>query len=141
MKVSTKGRYGVRALIDLAMQEDGASIKEIAGRQNLSHRYLERLFASLRQAGIVESVRGSQGGYQLARPADQIRMSEVVGTLEGSIMSVDCVGNPDICPITCDCVPHGLWARVDGAVNEVLSSTLLADLVHQEKEIRIARSK
>ena len=136
MKVSTKGRYGVRAILDLAVHgEDGpVFLKDIARRQQLSHRYLERLFAQLRQAGILTTVRGSLGGFRLARPAEAIRMSQVVEALEGPILSVDCVTDPRICPITDSCVPHDLWARVNRAVHSVLETTTLADLVRQERE-------
>ena len=136
MRVSTKGRYGVRAILDLGMHEDGEPVylKEIARRQNLSYRYLERLFAGLRKAGIIRSVRGSQGGYQLARPASEILMLDVVEALEGPIRSVGCLDDPHICPITESCVPHDLWSRVNDAVQNVLAETTLAELVEEERK-------
>ena len=136
MKISTKGRYGVRAILDLALHDaDGpVYLKDIARRTHVSYRYLERLFAQLRQAGVLTSVRGSQGGFRLARAADAIRMSQVVEALEGPVLSVDCVSDPGVCPITESCAPHDLWSRVTRAVHLVLESTTLADLVRQEKD-------
>jgi Rrf2 family protein len=138
MKISTRGRYGVRAILDLALFDAGGPVylKDIARRQHLSHRYLERIFAELRRAGLLVSVRGSQGGFRLSRPAEAIRMSEVVEVLEGPILSVDCVTDPAACPITDSCVPHDLWARVNRAVHSVLESTTLADLVRQERDVQ-----
>lgn len=91
MKLSTKSRYGLRALIDLALysQNGQVALHQIAARQNLSIKYLEQDFATLRKAGLVRSVKGAQGGYVLARPADQIRVGDIVQILEGDLSLVD----------------------------------------------------
>ena len=137
MKISTKGRYGVRAIMDLARhhEEGPVFLKEIARRQGLSYRYLERLFGGLREAGIITGIRGSHGGYRLARRPEEIRMNEVLEALEGPIAPVGCVGDPGICPVTDSCAPHGLWSRVNGAIQQVLASTTLADMIEEEEEI------
>jgi Rrf2 family protein len=134
MKISTKGRYGVRAILDLALHagETPVDLKEIAQRQNLSRRYLERLFAALRDAGIVASVRGAQGGFHLARDPESISMLEVVEALEGPLQPVDCLGDPRLCPIIESCVPHDFWSRVSAAARRVMAETTLADLAEDE---------
>ena len=94
MKLSTKGRYGLRALIDLAVhsEREPVSISSISARQNISERYLEQLVGKLKRAGIVKSVRGVQGGYQLAKEAEDISVGEVLRALEGSLEAVECPG-------------------------------------------------
>ena len=94
MKLSTKGRYGLRALIDLALysEEDAVSIQSIAKRQNISDSYLEQLVRKLKHAGLVISVRGAQGGYKLAKPAEEISVGDVLRALEGSLEAVTCGG-------------------------------------------------
>ena len=94
MKLSTKGRYGLRALIDLALysENETVSIQSIARRQNISDSYLEQLMRKLRSAGLIVSVRGAQGGYKLARPANEISVGDVLRALEGSLEAVTCGG-------------------------------------------------
>ena len=95
MKLSTKGRYGLRAILDLAVygKEQPVSIRSISERQDISERYLEQLIAKLKKAGLVESIRGAGGGYRIARPADTISVGEVLYVLEGSLNPVDCVSD------------------------------------------------
>ena len=97
MKLSTKGRYGLRALIDLAVycEEEAVSIQSIARRQHISDRYLEQLMGKLRRAGLVVSVRGAGGGYRLAKPSKEISVGEVLRALEGNLDAVTCPGNED----------------------------------------------
>ena len=90
MKISTKGRYGLRAVLDIAMQDEAASVSSIAARQFISENYLEKLIAMLKKAGIVNSLRGAQGGYVLAKPAEEISVGEVLRALEGDLNPVDC---------------------------------------------------
>ncbi|MBQ9062223.1 MAG: Rrf2 family transcriptional regulator [Eubacterium sp.] len=92
MKLTTRGRYGLRAMIDLAVheQESAVSAQSIAERQDLSERYLEQLIRAMKKAGLVESIRGAGGGYRLARPADQISVGDILRALEGSIDAVSC---------------------------------------------------
>ncbi len=132
MWVSTKAQYGMRALVEVAMWGgEPVSLKTIAQRQLISHQYLEQIFALLRRAGIVDSVRGARGGYKLSRPLEEIDALEVVELLEGTVAPVRCIDDATNCVRTGHCSTEGLWRRVDTAVREVLRSTSLADLVEQ----------
>lgn len=137
MWVSTKAQYGMRALVEVAMFGDQpVSLKTISQRQFISQQYLEQIFAELRRAGIVESVRGARGGYKLARPVEQIDSLEVVELLEGSVAPVRCIEDSANCVRTGHCSTEGLWRKVDSAVREALRGTTLADLVEQRMLIK-----
>ena len=132
MWVSTKAQYGMRALVEVALWGgQPVSLKTISQRQHISHQYLEQIFAELRRAGIVDSVRGARGGYMLARPLEQIDALEVVELLEGSVAPVRCIEDSTNCVRTGHCSTESLWRRVDSAVREVLRGTSMADLVEQ----------
>ena len=138
MKISTKGRYGTRALLELALhpEESPMLLKNIARRQQISLQYLDRLISPLVTHGIIRSVRGAKGGVKLARPPEQIKLSEVIQLLEGSTAPVECINNPGICERSESCVTRDLWEKIKNAMDEVLESTTLQDLVerHREKE-------
>lgn len=140
MKLSTKGRYGVKAMLDLALhnEEGQISLKSIADRQNISENYLEQLFASLRKAGLVKSIRGSQGGYNLADEPKNISVGEILRALEGSLAPVDCVS--DIDPVKCEkseaCVTKFIWAKIRDGVNSVVDSISLEDLVEEHQKAK-----
>ncbi len=133
LKVSTKGRYGLRAIVDLAVNDkDGqVSLKSVAQRQGISENYLEQLFASLKKSGLVKSVRGAQGGYILSKPADKITVGDVLRSLEGTLCPVECI-DLDL-PTDCDkadvCVTAPVWAKLRDKINEVVDSFTIADLV------------
>ena len=133
LQVSTKGRYGVRAMLELAGREavEPVSIKSIAEAQDLSVDYLEQIFHKLRQAGLVRSVRGPGGGFELARDPKDISIAEIVRALEGPISAVWCVGAPanDGCVKADGCAVRELWCRLTDSMDEVLSGTALADLL------------
>lgn len=132
MWVSTKAQYGMRALVEVATWGgEPVSLRTIAKRQLISHQYLEQIFAELRRAGIVDSVRGARGGYLLARPLAEIHALEVVEVLEGSVAPVRCIEDASNCLETGHCSTEALWRRVDSAVREVLKETTLADLVKE----------
>ncbi|HEX7003472.1 MAG TPA: Rrf2 family transcriptional regulator [Trueperaceae bacterium] len=138
MWVSTKAQYGMRALVEVGLSGGKpTSLKVVADRQNLSQQYLEQIFAVLRRAGYVESVRGARGGYRIAKPLDQIDALEVVELLEGSVAPVNCIEDAEACGHTGNCSTESLWRRVDGAVREVLRSTTLADLVAERELLQI----
>jgi len=139
MKISTKGRYGVAALYELALHygEGPISLKSIAQRQDISEHYLEQLMATLRKAGLVKSIRGSQGGYSLTKEPSRITVGDIVKIMEGPISLVDCLlpdteGN-EYCSRTGICVTRGVWAKVRDSINLVLDSITLADLCREEK--------
>ncbi len=138
MWVSTKAQYGMRALIEIAVGgERPTSLKVVAERQALSHLYLEQIFATLRRAGYVASVRGAHGGYTIARPLDQITALEIVELLEGSVAPVMCIDDKDNCARTGNCAAEPLWRRVDTAVRQVLGGTTLADMVREHELIEL----
>jgi len=135
--VSTKGRYGLRSMVELALnyQEGPLPLRVIAERQEISESYLEQVFASLRKAGLVRAVRGSFGGYVLARPAPEITVEEILTALEGPIVPVSCVEDSDSanCPRMESCLTYPLWKKLADRINEVLASTTLQDLADQAR--------
>lgn len=139
MKLSTKGRYGVKAMLDLALHanEGHISLKSIAERQSLSENYLEQLFASLKKAGLVKSLRGSQGGYSLAAEPATITVGAILRALEGSLAPVECVVEEgEGCCRAEECVTKYVWEKIRDSINSVVDSITLLDLVDQHEKIR-----
>lgn len=140
VKLSTKGRYGLRAMVDLAQHKDEGpvAVHSIAERQGLSDRYLEQLMVPLKKAGLVKSVRGAQGGYTLSRGLEKITVGDVVRALEGPIAPVDCVSEefPDECSRAEECVTRIVWTRMRNAIAEALDSFTLADLVEESTRLK-----
>lgn len=136
MKLSTKGRYGTRALLDLALHwgEGLVPLKDIAHRQEISLPYLEHLIAPLIAGGLITSTRGPQGGVSLLKPPEEIKLSEVIQLLEGSIAPVECVDNPDAYPRSDLCATRDIWDEVRKAIDGVLESTTLHDLVERQRQ-------
>ena len=135
MKISTRARYGTKALLELALHESGelVPLKEIAQRQYIPLPYLEHLIGPLVQAGIVRSTRGIGGGVSLVKPPHQVVLSEVILLLEGSLAPVDCINHPQTCPHYGHCVTRGLWNEVREAIMAVLESTTLQDLAERQR--------
>lgn len=135
MKLSTKTRYGVRAMLDLALHQGEAPVplKDIAERQQLSPAYLEQLVGHLIAAGLVRSVRGSKGGLSLAKAPRHIKLGEIYQALEGPTAPVECVDDPGLCPRSQFCVTRDVWSEVKGALDVVLESRTLDDLVERER--------
>jgi len=135
MKLSTRGRYGTRALLDLASHrgEGPVLLREIAQRQQISSQYLEHLIGPLIAGGIVRSVRGARGGIYLARPPEMTKLSEVIQLLEGSTVPVECVNSPETCIRSKSCVTREVWEELKKAINGVLESITLQDLVKRQK--------
>ncbi len=133
MKLSTRARYGTRALLELALHwGEGALLsRDIADKQNIPLPYLEHLISPLVQAGIVKSTRGARGGFSLARPPEDITLSEVIPLLEGSIDLLDCVNNPEGCPYSDSCVMRRIWVELKESMDKTLQSVTLKDLVRQ----------
>ena len=133
MKFSTRGRYGVQIMVDLAQHatEGPISLKSIADRQKLSEHYLEQLVPELRKAGMVKSIRGAQGGYILAKKPEDIYIGDVIRILEGPIAPVDCTNESDgdCCEKTNFCVTREVWVKVRDSINDVVDSISLADLL------------
>jgi Rrf2 family cysteine metabolism transcriptional repressor len=135
MKLSTRTRYGIRAIIELAQYEGHRplQLRTIAERQDISVKYLEQLMSLLRSAGLVRSVRGSKGGYALARPPEQIKLSEVFHCLEGPVTTTECVEDEDYCKRSADCAAREVWIKVEAAIDRVLDSITLEDMVEKTK--------
>jgi len=135
MKLSTRGRYATRALLELALRpgDNPAALKDIAQRQQISIRYLEHLITPLVAAGIVRSMRGPKGGIALARSPQEIRLSEVIQLLEGSTAPVECLDNPAGCARSATCVTRDVWGELRQAMDNILDSTTIADLVERQK--------
>ena len=136
MKISTKGRYGTRALLDVALHQDDSPVqlKVIAQRQQISLHYLEHIIAPLIAAGLLRSTRGAYGGVSLGKPPQEIVLSEVIQVLEGSITPVECVDDPNVCSRADICVTRDVWTEVKEAMVGVLESVTLQDLVERQKD-------
>ncbi|RCX16851.1 BadM/Rrf2 family transcriptional regulator [Anaerobacterium chartisolvens] len=139
MKLSTKGRYGLKAMLDLALHdsEGQVALKTIAERQGLSENYLEQLFAILKKAELVKSIRGAQGGYILSQTPDNITVGSVLRALEGSLAPTECVtdsSEPLYCSKSGKCVTKLVWEKIRDKVNEVVDSMTLADLLEDYRK-------
>ena len=131
MRISTKAQYAVRAMVSLSMHGAGRplALRDIAGREQISLAYLEQLFVKLRRGKIVTSVRGPGGGYVLARPAEQIRVDEIIDSVEESLVPVSCMDAKGRCVCNDVCISHGVWQGLGERVRQFLSSITLADLM------------
>jgi len=138
LKLSTKGRYGLRALIDLAQhsEREPVSITSIAGRQDISERYLEQLMSMLKKAGLVKSIRGASGGYVLAREAGDISVGDVLRALEGSLEPVECSGlnSEEGCKAADSCVTKYVWQRISESINQTVDEIKLEQLVKESRQ-------
>ena len=134
MKLSTKGRYGVRLMLDLA-QHYGQSpvvLKDISKRQDVSEKYLWQLVPPLKNAGLITSTRGSKGGYTLAKSPEKIDLEEIVSLLEGPICFVDCVDEPSACKRISSCATSDVWRGMAVIIKKYLSGITLRDLVEKQ---------
>lgn len=143
MKISTKGRYGLRALVDLAIHgKSGVPVflSDIAKRQEISDKYLEQIATQLQRAGLVRTIRGRKGGYLLNRPISQIRLNEIISVLEGPICLVDCVNEPSTCARSNSCFTRDIWMELSGKIEEVLAGYTLQDMVNMETAKKAAEA-
>ena len=138
MKLSTKGRYGLRAMIDLALysEQEPVSIQSIALRQNMS--YLEQLMASLKKAGLVTSIRGASGGYQLAKPSIGISVGDILRALEGDLRAVTCnaAGDEGGCENADLCVTRYVWQRINESITHAVDTMYLNQLVEESRKLK-----
>jgi Rrf2 family transcriptional regulator, cysteine metabolism repressor len=134
VKISTKGRYGLRALVDLAinMESENVSIKTISERQNISERYLEQIFSLLRKGGIIVGRKGAQGGYSLSKNASELSISEILKVLEGENIFIDI--NDDEENEIEDFINKNLWREINDKINGYFSAITLEDLVNDYKK-------
>ena len=140
MKISTKGRYGLRIMIDIAVYGKGecVSLKDIAEREHLSEKYLEQIINLLGKENLVQSVRGAKGGYHLTKSPEEITVKEILLATEGSLAPVACAADNDCCENYCDCVTSFIWTQMYDAVMGVVEKITLKDLV--EKSTSVDRS-
>jgi len=136
MKLSTKGRYAMRAMLDLAQNyNDGlVLVKDVAKRQKISERYLEHLFLSLKTAGLVKSVRGAHGGFTLARSPYEIELIDIIRVCEGPLALVECVVDASVCPRSSQCATRDIWIELQAAMDGVLGSMNLQDLIERQQD-------
>lgn len=136
MKISTRGRYALRLMVDLAMAPEGelVTIKSIADRQEISDKYLEQIITVLSRAGMVKSTRGAQGGYRLAKPAADYTVGMILRAIEGSLVPVACMEDEPIeCPRVDKCVTLDVWKQLGEAINNVVDSITLDDLAEKQR--------
>ena len=137
MKVSTRGRYALRLMLDLAVYNTGEpiSLKDVARRQQISEKYLEQIISLLNKAGFVRSVRGAQGGYMLKRDPAEYTVGMILRLTEGDLAPVSCVGTDGMeCERRQECVTVRVWERINDAVTEVVDGITLADMVSWQQE-------
>lgn len=144
MKISTKGRYGLRAVIDIAIhgEDEPVSLSDIAIRQDISISYLEQLIAKLKKAHIVTSVRGARGGYSLAAPMDKISVGDILRALEGDLSPVNCsevTENGAPCKESGQCITKLVWRRISDSINNAVDHLMLSDLL-SETDVQDASS-
>jgi len=140
LKLTTKGRYGLRAVIDLAVyaKDEPVSLAAVAERQNISISYLEQLIAKLKKAEIVQSTRGAQGGYTLAKAPEEISVGAVLRALEGNLNPVDCVETNGEAPCASSdfCVTKYVWKRISDSINETVDAIFLSELIAESDKVK-----
>ncbi len=136
MKVSTKGRYALRIMLDLALHDSGGLVplKEIAARQDITLKYMEQIISPLSKAGFVQSLRGSNGGYRLARKPSEYTVGDILRTLEGPLAPTACLeGGKEVnCPRADTCATITFWSGLNRVINEYVDSVTLEDLVNRQ---------
>lgn len=137
MKISTKGRYALRLLLDLAEHQQAGfvSLNEIAKRQNISKKYLEQIIPIFNKTDVLRANRGSQGGYMLAKSPDKYTVGDILRCTEGSLDPVDCAGqDPVLCDRSTDCVMLPVWKGLSRVINEYVDSITLQDILDQQRD-------
>lgn len=145
MMLSTKGKYGLRAVLDLALhtEESIISLSAIADRQDISISYLEQLIAKLKKAGIVNSIRGAQGGYVLSKPPSEISVGEILRALEGNLNPIKCseLSGEKGCNGADSCVTKFVWKRISDSINDTVNTMMLSELVEESRRIEDKKNK
>jgi Rrf2 family protein len=135
MKLSTKGRYGVRLMLDLAAHygERPVILREISQREDISEKYLWHVITPLKSAGLINVTRGAHGGYELAKVPDEISVKDILEVVEGPLCMVDCVKEPATCERSSFCIARDLWDETSKALTDLLKKTTLASLIERQK--------
>lgn len=141
MRISTKGRYALRLMLDLAMNSAGSfiSLKVVAQRQDISDKYLEQITHQLSRAGLLQSARGAQGGYRLARQPEEYSVGEILRIVEGSLAPVSCLDCATPCDKIDSCLTIGLYKKIQDAVDGVVDHTSLADIINEYRAKHIEK--
>ena len=136
MKISTKGRYGTRAMVDIGENygQGPVSLRKLAERQCISMKYMEQIIPLLKASGLIRSARGARGGYVLAKQPDEISLHDIVQALEGTWSLVYCLDDDTLCDRTNECVTYEIWRDVQTAINKILDSTNLAEIIERHRE-------
>jgi len=136
MKISTKIRYGARAMVELASHygEGPIELKEIAKKENISLKYLEQVINPLRADGLVKAIRGAKGGYSLGKPPSEICLYDVIETLEGPLNLLECLGDAKACQKVSSCVTREIWKEVSDAISKIFYSVTLEEMVNRKRE-------
>lgn len=131
MKISTKGRYALRVMLDLALNNDGSyiSLKDIAARQDISNKYLEQIIAMLNKAGYLDTARGNTGGYKLAKKPNEYIIGDILRATEGDLTPIYCLTEEGECKRKENCKTHSFWKGLDNVINEYVNSKTLEDLM------------
>ncbi|MBE5780750.1 MAG: Rrf2 family transcriptional regulator [Clostridiales bacterium] len=137
MKISTKGRYGLKAVFEIAQSYGQApvSVRAISEKHEISEQYLEQLFKKLRSAGIVRSIRGAQGGYELTRPPKEITVGQVLRAMEGTVAPVSCAEADANCAYAQSCVENYVYRKIRQAIDEVVDHLTLFDMIEEQNKI------
>lgn len=137
MKMSTRGRYGIKAMLELALVYDNEmmSVRSIAQKQNISELYLEQLFSVLKKADLVKSVRGAKGGYSLTRTPKEITIKDIIDALEGPVNISDCVGKNTNCDNLDRCATRVLWVKITDAIDNIFASVTLQDIIDEHNKL------
>ncbi len=150
MRITTRGRYGVAAMFELAMageiKENGISIyaskpmplKIIAGNQDIPEQYLEQLVSLLRKGALVESVRGAHGGYRLSRSPSEITIGDIIRSVEEPTLPVECVGENNFCAAASKCASRLVWQAISDSINQVIDNITLQDMIDDNKRLNEA---
>ena len=136
MKISTKGRYALRVILDLAIYGDGnyVSLADISQRQGVSLKYLESIISSLKSAGLVESARGKTGGYRLTKEPKDYTVGEILKSSEGSLAPVSCLDSAEACPRADSCLTLPIWSGLDKVIDEYLENYTIDEVINQRKQ-------
>lgn len=137
MKISTRGRYALRMMLDLAVNanEEPIRLKDVSQRQEISDKYLEQIISILNKAGFVKSIRGPQGGYKLAKQPKDYTVGMILRLTEGNMAVVSCLeGDVNECERQKECMTLALWQKINNAVNDVIDNTTLEDLIEWQKD-------
>lgn len=141
MKLSTRGRYGIRAILDLAGHTDDEPVlvKDISKRQEISVWYLQHLINPLIAGGLIRSTRGPGGGVSLTKSPSEIKLSDIILLLEGSLAPVECVDDPAVCPRSNLCVTRDTWVEIKKSIDRILESTTIQDLIERQKKKQLSK--